>query len=146
MAAPPPAMPPEAVPADQQEDLDKRTKGLSVLLVSKQIPWRVQGEMARQGYITVEDLHGTKSPNAWPRRPRLHGWQPWLHGPALCMHCHEAPSGRRSRQADPGTARLPGGGNTQGTLNRSTPRGAPPSLDRRTLEETYMTPPGIPGQ
>ena len=73
MAAPPPATPPEAIPADQHEDLDKRTKGLSVLLVSKQIPWRVQGEMARQGYITVEDLHGTKSPNAWPRRPRLHG-------------------------------------------------------------------------
>ena len=26
-----------------------------ILLVSKQIPWRIQGELARQGYITVED-------------------------------------------------------------------------------------------
>eukprot|EP00438_Fugacium_kawagutii_P026793 Skav209679 [mRNA] locus=scaffold1603:85710:98860:- [translate_table: standard] len=54
MAAP--AKPPEEIPDAQKNDVAKLTKGLSVLLTSKQIPWIVQGELARQGYVTVEDL------------------------------------------------------------------------------------------
>ena len=37
-------------------DVGKLSKPLSVLLVSKQIPWIIQGEMGRQGYTTVGDL------------------------------------------------------------------------------------------
>eukprot|EP00435_Cladocopium_sp_Y103_P012846 s2373_g3.t1 len=56
MAAPPPATPPDAIPEDLKEDVGKLTKGLSVILVARQIPWHVQAAMGRQGYITVEDL------------------------------------------------------------------------------------------
>ena len=56
MANPGPAIPPASVPEDQAEDVGKLTKALSVVLVSKEIPWRVQGELGRQGYVTVEDL------------------------------------------------------------------------------------------
>eukprot|EP00435_Cladocopium_sp_Y103_P061100 s965_g22.t1 len=36
------------------EDVDKLNKGLSVILVARQIPWHVQAAMGRQGYVTPE--------------------------------------------------------------------------------------------
>jgi hypothetical protein len=60
MAAPPPATPPEAIPPDQQEDVERLSKGLSVLLVSKQIPWRIQGELARWDSPEEARNHGPR--------------------------------------------------------------------------------------
>ena len=143
MAAPPPATPPEAIPPDQQEDVERPSKGLSVLLVSKQIPWRVQGEMARQGYITVEDLA-----DRWdsPEEARNHGprdldFTDGNHGFTAQSSAFTAMRLLQAVRAARMLATIPGTVHTQGTLTRSTTQGGSPleiSLDRRTLEETCM--------
>ena len=56
MAAAAPAQPPAAIPEGQVADVGKLSKPLSVLLVSKQIPWIIQEEMGRQRHTTVDDL------------------------------------------------------------------------------------------
>ena len=133
MATPPPATPPEAIPPDQQEDVERLSKGLSVLLVSKQIPWRVQGELARQGYTTVEDLA-----DRWdsPEEARNHGprdldFTDGNHGfttqssPFTAMRLLQAVRAARMLATIPVTV------HTQGTLTRSTTRGTNP-LDHNT--------------
>ena len=56
MAAEPPAKPPKEIPENLREDVDKLHRSVQVLLISKQIPWIVQAQMARDGYTTMEDL------------------------------------------------------------------------------------------
>ena len=56
MAAEPPAKPPKEIPEALREDVDKLHRSVQVLLISKQIPWIVQAQMARDGYTTMEDL------------------------------------------------------------------------------------------
>ena len=56
MAAEPPAKPPKEIPDILKEDVEKLHRSVQVLLVAKQIPWIVQGQMARDGYTTMEDL------------------------------------------------------------------------------------------
>ena len=143
MAAPPPATPPEAIPPDQQEDVERLSKGLSVLLVSKQIPWRIQGELARQGYTTVEDLA-----DRWdsPEEARNHGpreldFTEGNHGFTAQSTAFTAMRLLQAVRAARMLATIPGTAHTQGALPRSTTPGGSPleiSLDRRTLEETYM--------
>ena len=143
MAAPPPATPPEAIPPDQQEDVERLSKGLSVLLVSKQIPWWIQGELARQGYTTVEDLA-----DRWdsPEEARNHGpreldFTEGNHGFTAQSTAFTAMRLLQAVRAARMLATIPGTAHTQGALPRSTTPGGSPleiSLDRRTLEETYM--------
>ena len=143
MAAPPPATPPEAIPPDQQEDVERLSKGLSVLLVSKQIPWRIQGELARQGYTTVEDLA-----DRWdsPEEARNHGpreldFTEGNHGFTAQSTAFTAMRLLQAVRAARMLATIPGTAHTQGALPRSTTPGGSSleiSLDRRTLEETYM--------
>ena len=143
MAAPPPATPTEAIPPDQQEDVERLSKGLSVLLVSKQIPWRIQGELARQGYSTVEDLA-----DRWdsPEEARNHGpreldFTEGNHGFTAQSTAFTAMRLLQAVRAARMLATIPGTAHTQGALPRSTTPGGSPleiSLDRRTLEETYM--------
>ena len=59
MAAEPPAKPPKEIPDILREDVEKLHRSVQVLLVSKQIPWIVQAQMARDGYTTMEDLRKT---------------------------------------------------------------------------------------
>ena len=56
--APPaePVKPPTEAPEALQPMLDLLTKPLALILVAKQIPWVVQAKLAREGYVTVEDL------------------------------------------------------------------------------------------
>ena len=56
MAAESPAKPPKEIPEALREDVDKLHRSVQVLLISKQIPWIVQAQMARDGYTTMEDL------------------------------------------------------------------------------------------
>ncbi len=55
MAAEPPARPPKEIET-LKEDVEKLHRSVQVLLVSKQIPWIIQAQMARDGYTTLEDL------------------------------------------------------------------------------------------
>ena len=56
MAAEPPAKPPKEIPEALREDVEKLHRSVQILLISKQIPWIVQAQMARDGYTTMEDL------------------------------------------------------------------------------------------
>ncbi|CAL1143424.1 unnamed protein product, partial [Cladocopium goreaui] len=110
---------------------------------SKQIPWRIQGELARQGYTTVEDLA-----DRWdsPEEARNHGpreldFTEGNHGFTAQSTAFTAMRLLQAVRAARMLATIPGTAHTQGALPRSTTPGGSPleiSLDRRTLEETYM--------
>eukprot|EP00435_Cladocopium_sp_Y103_P069921 s192_g34.t1 len=143
MAAPPPATPPDAIPEDLKEDVDKLTKGLSVILVARQIPWHVQAAMGRQGYITVEDLADRwDTPEAARQNgPTDLGFLAGTHGfdqattAFTTMRLLQAV--RTARQ----TSSLPGAMGGPASPVKSTSAASSPleaNLDRRLLEETYM--------
>lgn len=123
------------IPENQKEHVAKLSKSFSVILTSKQIPWVVQGNLARQGYVTVEDLA-----DRWgsPEQARANGprdleFQDGQNGFTVAISSfiyskqYERP-GRwpRCRAATP-----------QVPQALSSPLQA--AMDRRTLEETYMT-------
>ena len=56
MAAEPPTKPPKEIPDTLREDVEKLHRSVQILLISKQIPWIVEAQMARDGYTTMEDL------------------------------------------------------------------------------------------
>ena len=56
MVAEPPAKPPQDVPAALKDDVSSLHHSVQVLFVSKQIPWFIQAQMAKDGYTTMEDL------------------------------------------------------------------------------------------
>ena len=143
MAAAGPATPPDAIPDDQVDDVGKLSKPLSVLLVSKQIPWRIQGEMGRQGYTTVDDLADRwNSPeDARTNGPRDLEFEAGQHGftaritEFTAMRLLQAV--RTARQM----SSLPGGQQLTGLQARATsPLGSTleATMDRRSLEEAYM--------
>ena len=56
MAAALPTKPPQEVPEALKEDVSSLHHSVQVLFVSKQIPWVIQAQMAKDGYTTMEDL------------------------------------------------------------------------------------------
>lgn len=143
MANPGPAIPPASVPEDQAEDVGKLTKALSVVLVSKEIPWRVQGELGRQGYVTVEDLADRwNSPeDARANGPHDLDFEAGNHGFTAQSTAFTAMRLLQAVRAAQQIATLPGGTAALHPLARGvTTAGSTleASFDRRTLEETYM--------
>ena len=143
MANPGPAIPPASVPEDQAEDVGKLTKALSVVLVSKEIPWRVQGELGRQGYVTVEDLADRwNSPeDARANGPHDLDFEAGNHGFTAQSTAFTAMRLLQAVRAAQQIATLPGGTAALHPLARGvTTAGSTleASFDRRALEETYM--------
>ena len=143
MANPGPAIPPASVPEDQAEDVGKLTKALSVVLVSKEIPWRVQGELGREGYVTVEDLADRwNSPeDARANGPHDLDFEAGNHGFTAQSTAFTAMRLLQAVRAAQQIATLPGGTSALHPLARGvTTAGSTleASFDRRALEETYM--------
>ena len=124
-------------------DVGKLSRPLSVLLVSKQIPWIIQGEMGRQGYTTVGDLA-----DRWnsPEEARLNGprdldFEEGQHGftaritEFTAMRLLQAVRTARQMTTTPGGHQVAGlqsrGMASMGSTLEAT-------MDRRSLEEAYM--------
>ena len=67
-----PKAPPQEVPDDCKDDVLKLSEKVQTLFVMKELPWFVQAQMARQGYVSLEDLA-----DRWdkPEEARKHGPQ-----------------------------------------------------------------------
>eukprot|EP00438_Fugacium_kawagutii_P024433 Skav202106 [mRNA] locus=scaffold1980:78609:79907:+ [translate_table: standard] len=48
--------PPADVPDPFKDSVDKLSQNVKTLLISKEIPWRVMGKLADDGYVTLDDL------------------------------------------------------------------------------------------
>ena len=49
-------IPPTEIPDANKADVDKLHQSVRTLLTHKAIPWQVQAKLARDGYVTMEDL------------------------------------------------------------------------------------------